>query len=91
MTQTQSSDINFSSFFYYLKLVITNLGWTGDTSPNIFTTGTLILPPNFCTTQSRASLIKISFYIFLPPEVSNNKPEVDEGNKPPNNLVPFLQ
>jgi len=42
-------------------------------------------------TQSQSSVIKFSYFIFLSPEVSNNKRGVGEGNKLPNNSVAFLQ
>jgi len=33
-------------------------------------------PPNFYTTQSQSSVIKLRFFIFLPPKVSDYKPRV---------------
>jgi len=46
-----------------------------------------MLPSNFCMTQSQSFVI----LFFLPHEVSDNKPGVDDGNNPPSNLVAFLQ
>jgi len=35
--------------------------------------GYAFVSPNFCMTQSQSSVIKFNSFIFLPPEVSDNK------------------
>jgi len=81
-------------FFFHLKLVIANLEWTkgeGEHVSQHFRQRDTDASPKFCMTQSQSSVIKFSSFIFLSPEVSDNKPGVDEWNKPPKNLVAFLQ
>jgi len=54
-------------------------GW-GDKSPPIFLPGGMLMlsyPPNFFMIQSQSSVTKFSSFIFLPPEVSDNKPGMD--------------
>jgi len=102
--QRQSSIITLSSFIFFLprlKSVITNLKWMRGINSQIIwlhfsndleillVNAFVPLPPNFCMTQSQSSFIKFSFFSFL--KVSDNKPRLDEGYKPPNNLVAFFQ
>jgi len=89
LPQSQSSGIKFISFIF-LPLEVsdskTQGGGEGDTSPQHFTRRANA-SSNFCETQSQSSVIKFSFfYFFLPPEVRDNIPGVDEGNKPSNNF-----
>jgi len=51
----------------------------------------MLCPPNFCMTLNlnQSSVIKFSYFIFLPPEVSGYKPGVDGRTRP--NLVTFSQ
>jgi len=96
MTQRQSSVIKFSSLFFLPPEVIDSKlgvnGW-GDasSSPNIFATGTLMLSFQLLLHDTKLIFChQVQFYFFLPPEVSDNKPDVHEGDEPQNNLVAFL-
>jgi len=77
-------------FFYFLLPEVSDSKTWEDTSPQHFhqggKEGALILPPIFCMIQSQSSVIKFSSFIFLLPKVSDNKPGVDEENKPSNNF-----
>jgi len=56
--------------------------WGGRGGPTFLLGGALMIlspPPNFCKTLSQSSVIKFSSFLFLPPEVIDIKPGVDEG------------
>jgi len=80
-----SHQVQFFYFFYHLKLVKTNLGWLGEnTSPQYFRQGdtTVMLPPTFAWHKvNLLSSSSVLLFFFLSPEVSDNKPGVDEGNQ----------
>jgi len=86
ITQSQSSDTKFSSVVFYPGRGVGRI-------PSFFSPGEtlMLLPPNFCMIQSQSFVMKNSSFIFLILEVSDNKPEVDGGNKTPNNSVASLQ
>jgi len=85
MTQSQSSVIKLSSFIF-LPPDVSDSKTEGDASLPTFLPGAFVIPmlssPNFFTTQSQSFVIKFSSFIFLPLEVSDNKPGMDGRDKP---------
>jgi len=83
MMQRQCSDIKFSYFIFLQPKVSDSKIREEDASPSTFLPGRggalMLSSSSFCMAQSQSSVIKISSFIFLPPEVRDNKAQTWDG------------